>query len=59
MNFENLIQNLQVNHDTLLTSADKAVNCAMTFRNWLYPHHTHTPFFSPGSVVIPTQVGIS
>ncbi len=36
MNFESLIQNLQVNHNTLNESAAKAVNTAMTVRNWLY-----------------------
>lgn len=39
MNFENLIQNLQVTHDTLFTSAAKAVNTAMTIRNWLYGYY--------------------
>lgn len=39
MNFENLIQNLQVTHDTLLDSASKAVNTAMTIRNWLYGYY--------------------
>jgi predicted nuclease of restriction endonuclease-like (RecB) superfamily len=39
MNFEKLIQNLQLTHDTLLTSASKAVNTAMTVRNWLYGYY--------------------
>jgi len=39
MNFETLIQNLQVTHDTLFTSAAKAVNTAMTIRNWLYGYY--------------------
>jgi predicted nuclease of restriction endonuclease-like (RecB) superfamily len=39
MNFENLIQTLHVTHDTLLTSAAKAVNTAMTIRNWLYGYY--------------------
>jgi len=39
MNFETLIQNLQVTHDTLLDSASKAVNTAMTIRNWLYGYY--------------------
>ena len=36
MNFESLIQNLQITHKTLYESAAKAVNTAMTVRNWLY-----------------------
>ncbi len=35
MNFETLIQNLQVTHHTFFTSAAKAINTAMTLRNWL------------------------
>jgi predicted nuclease of restriction endonuclease-like (RecB) superfamily len=36
MNFINLIQTLQSTHNILFTSAAKAVNTAMTIRNWLY-----------------------
>jgi hypothetical protein len=39
MNFEKLIQNLQLTHSTLFTSASKAVNTAMTIRNWLYGYY--------------------
>ncbi len=39
MNFENLIQNLRVTHDTLLDTVSKAVNTAMTLRNWLYGYY--------------------
>lgn len=39
MNFETLIQNLRVTHDSLFTSASKAVNTAMTIRNWLYGYY--------------------
>jgi hypothetical protein len=39
MNFETLIQNLQVTHDNFLDSAAKAVNTAMTIRNWLYGYY--------------------
>jgi hypothetical protein len=39
MNFINLIQNLQVTHNTLYSSAAKAVNTAMTLRNWLYGYY--------------------
>lgn len=39
MNFETLIQNLQVTHQTFFTSAAKAVNTAMTVRNWLYGYY--------------------
>jgi len=39
MNFETLIQNLQLTHNTLFTSASKAVNTAMTIRNWLYGYY--------------------
>ena len=39
MNFETLIQNLQLTHNTLFTSASKAINTAMTIRNWLYGYY--------------------
>jgi hypothetical protein len=39
MNFENLIQNLQLTHNTLFTAASKAVNTTMTIRNWLYGYY--------------------
>ena len=39
MNFESLIQNLQITHNTLNESAAKAVNTAMTVRNWLYGYY--------------------
>jgi hypothetical protein len=39
MNFENLIQNLQLTHNTLFTAASIAVNTAMTIRNWLYGYY--------------------
>lgn len=36
MNFENLIHQLQVTHDSLYKEAAKAINTTMTIRNWLY-----------------------
>jgi hypothetical protein len=36
MDFESLIRNLQITHNTLNESAAKAINIAMTVRNWLY-----------------------
>lgn len=39
MNFDHLIHKLQVAHDRLYTSAAKAVNTAMTVRNWLYGYY--------------------
>ena len=39
MNFETLIQNLQVTHNAFFTSTAKAVNTAMTLRNWLYGYY--------------------
>jgi predicted nuclease of restriction endonuclease-like (RecB) superfamily len=39
MNFNKLIQTLQITHNTFFHSAAKAVNTAMTVRNWLYGYY--------------------
>jgi len=39
MNFDLLIQKLQITHSTLYTAVSKAVNIAMTVRNWLYGYY--------------------
>ncbi|MCX6251650.1 MAG: PDDEXK nuclease domain-containing protein [Bacteroidetes bacterium] len=39
MNFDLLIQKLQITHNTLFTAVSKAVNIAMTVRNWLYGYY--------------------
>lgn len=39
MNFDLLIQKLQITHSTLFATVSKAVNIAMTVRNWLYGYY--------------------